>query len=193
MKSNFITGLAILLPFTLTVIIVSYLFNLVTAPVQGFSSKVLAIGFVVAFTALVGFLGRQVFLISFFHFGDHLLHRIPLVRKIYTFSQDFINIIFNSKSSAFKQVALVPFPNSTAYTIALLTEQQAKIPPGSSVSVFIPGMPNPTTGYMLRLKYEEIVFIDMKVEAAFEYIVSCGIMPLVYNVTHTKDSSIHAS
>ena len=44
------------------------------------------------------------------------------------------------------------------------------------VSVFVPGTPNPTMGFMLMFEKSKIIEIDMKVEDALKFVVSCGIM-----------------
>ena len=43
-------------------------------------------------------------------------------------------------------------------------------------SVLVPTTPNPTTGFLLMYKKEDIVFLDLKPEQAIKYIVSCGVI-----------------
>ncbi len=202
MKKNFLTGLILLLPFTLTLLIFLWTFNFLTDPFQGgveavlnyynilnkpllfFSaaqvlylcSKLLVFILLVVFLLGIGFLGQQVLLATLFRFGGYAITKIPFVNHLYKMFQDVVNTIFDSSGNAFSQVVIVPFPNSKAHTIALMTQEQKSRLPCDIVSVFVPGAPNPTFGFMLTYKYADVVLVDMAVEDALKFIVSCGIM-----------------
>jgi len=44
------------------------------------------------------------------------------------------------------------------------------------IPVFIPAAPNPSVGYTLMFKREELVSINIKVDEALKFIISCGIV-----------------
>ena len=202
MKKNFFTGLLLLLPFTLTVLIVVWVVNFLTDPFQSsvenvlyyfipqhqpfvffpglpmlhLVSKILVIALLTCFLILVGYLGQGVLLTSVLNFGDFLISRIPFINKIHYSIKELVDTLFKSKGSAFTQVVVVPFPNAKSYTVALITQAQKMQLPSSLVTVFVPGTPNPTCGFMLTCKYEDVIFLDMKVEEGLKFIVSCGTM-----------------
>lgn len=202
MKKLFWTGLITLLPFTLTLLIVLFVINILTAPFQGyvegildyydlldqpflflsgqevlyFSSKVLVIAALFGITVLIGFIAHLVIARVFFQIGDYIIARIPIVNKLYKSVREIVQMLFKSQGSSFSQVVLVPFPHSTAYSMGLITIKQTPEAHDSEVLVFVPGTPNPTAGFMLSYKYEEIIFLNMKVEDGLKFIVSCGIM-----------------
>lgn len=202
MRKLFFTGLITLLPFTLTVFIVVFMVNIFTDPFQSsvitilnyydilnhplwffsqsdvlyISSKLLVIISLFAFTILVGFIGRMVLAKTFFRFGARLIARIPFVNRVYRASQEAIQALFKSKESSFSQAALVRFPHPDVYCMGLISEKQTPESHSEQVVVFIPGTPNPTAGFMLTYKYEEIIFLDIKIEDALKFIISCGIM-----------------
>lgn len=201
MKKLFFTGLVILLPFTLTLLIVGAVINLLTTPFQGpvealldyydlldhpflflsgqtvlyLSSKILVILVLFFFTVLIGFLGRLVIMKSLFQFGNYIMARIPIVNKVYQSAQDLVYSLFNPQGSSFSQVALVPFPHADVYAMGLLTAKQTPESHTDNVLVFVPGTPNPTAGFMLSYRYQDIIILDMKVEDGLKFIVSCGI------------------
>lgn len=216
MRKLFFTGLITLLPFTLTVLIVLFVVNIFTNPFQGsveaildyydlldkpllffsgadvlyFSSKLFVIIALFAFTVLIGFFGRMVIANTLFRFGDYLIQRIPFVNKVYKATQDVVNTLFKSKGNSFSQVALVRFPHSKAYCLGLISVKQTPESHTDSVLVFIPGTPNPTAGFMLAYRYEDIIFLDMKVEDGLKFIISCGIMfPGFTKGTDSHDNS----
>ena len=42
------------------------------------------------------------------------------------------------------------------------------------VNVFVPTTPNPTSGFLLMIPKEELVYLDMSFEEASKFIVSAG-------------------
>jgi uncharacterized membrane protein len=205
-KKNFLTGLAILLPIALTFWVVFFLINLLTAPFIGivesllikielsehthflltskkallFVSRLIILVVLFCIAILAGFLARVFFINYFFRFGDYLIHRIPFVNKIYKASQDIVHTLFGSEGTSFSHVVLVPFPHPKAFSLGLITKQE--MPTASDpdqkekVSLFLPGTPNPTMGFMLLFKRSEIVYLDMKADEALKFVISCGVL-----------------
>jgi uncharacterized membrane protein len=48
--------------------------------------------------------------------------------------------------------------------------------PGEHVSVYIPTTPNPTSGFFLMMPRNEVLPLEMSVDAALKYIVSMGVV-----------------
>jgi uncharacterized membrane protein len=204
MKKFFITGLVILLPVALTLIIVAFIFNLLTNPllsvvkglfeyyhlfdkgflflsssqVQNAVAKILILVGLIGFTIILGFIARWFFFNSLLRFADYIVKQIPLVRSIYKTSQDVIKTIFTSDNKSFKQVVLVKFPNADTYAVGLVTRESIPSFTNTShsdmVAVFVPTTPNPTSGFLIFFKTEDLIYLDMKVEEAFKYVISCG-------------------
>jgi uncharacterized membrane protein len=218
MRRNFFAGLFILLPFALTILIVSLIINLLTAPFQGAVSTILnyydildkpflflsgeemahifskffILIFLFGLVLGIGFLGQQLMLTSIIRIGEFLIHRIPMVSTIYKGTKEIIKTFFDNQSNSFSQVALVPFPNPEAYTLGLISQIERSSSNGSQmINVFIPTAPNPTIGYMIAFKSSELVFIDMKVDEAIKSIVSCGIMVPEFIEQQKDDTDIY--
>jgi uncharacterized membrane protein len=115
--------------------------------------------------------------------------KIPFVRTIYRTCQDVIKTIFTSKTNSFKQVVLVKFPNPNTYSLGFLTGDQMPgfqdCVHGSGITVFIPTTPNPTSGFLMMYKREDVLYLDMKVEDAFKFIISCGVITPSFRVKDT--------
>lgn len=215
-RKYFLTGLATLLPVTLTIAIVLFLVNLLTNPFIGIVEPVLqefgifrtGIGFVSGqqvltnvarivillllffLTSLLGFLARHFFINYLIGIGDSILHRIPLVNSVYKTSQDVIKTIFSDQSRSFKQVALVPFPHPDTKSIGLVTREGIRSTDGSSlVAVFVPTTPNPTSGFMMLFDKKELTYVDMNVEDAFKYIISCGVIDSPLKKSSTQSTN----
>ena len=119
----------------------------------------------------------------YFFFGqlsDKILNKIPLINKVYKTTQDIVKTLFITDKNSFKQVVMVPFPYKGTYSIGLVSRDSPETARQSVnkdlVSVFVPTTPNPTTGFLLLFKREDLILLDMKTEDAVKYIVSCGVI-----------------
>lgn len=199
MKRYFVTGIAILLPLALTLWIVEFVIDFLTQPFLGITEQILyALGLhgssflflnehhvvtliskllilISLFLIIVGIgaVARYFFFRYLIRVGDMILHRIPVVSSVYKTSQELIQTIFTSDNKAFKQVVLVPFPNQASKSIGLLTRDGIT---GDMIPVFIPTTPNPTSGYLIMYRAQDVIPIEMPVETALRYTISCGVL-----------------
>lgn len=210
MKKYFITGLVILLPLAVTIAIVVFIVNFLTKPFIGvvstflkdlnllhkgflfmspdqvvlYGSKLLILLCLFLFTLLLGMFARWFFFKSLLTLSDKILHRIPLINKVYKTTQEIIKTIFVTDKSSFKQVVMVPFPKPGTYVMGLVSRESPKVcseKAGEEMfSVLVPTTPNPTTGFLLMYKKSELIFLDLKPEHAIKYIVSCGVITPEY-------------
>lgn len=206
MRKSFITGLVILLPLAVTVGIIVFVVNFLTKPFVGvvssflnqlgilnngflflsreqavfYGSQLLILVLLFCCTALLGIIARWFFFKTLLTLSDKILHRIPLVNKVYKTTQEIIKTIFDTDKNSFKQVVMAPFPKEGAYVLGLVSRESPQIcstAAGSTMySVLVPTTPNPTTGFLLMYRKEDLVFLDMKPEDAIKYIVSCGVI-----------------
>ncbi len=206
MKKHFITGLVILLPLTVTILVLGFLIRLLTQPFVGLASNFLAQlnivnkGFLFlspdqvikyfsqflilitlfSVTVFLGMITRWFFINALLRLGDRILHKIPIVNTVYKTTQEIIKTLFVSDKDSFKKVVLAPFPSSASYMLGLVARES---PPQCSkavndelISVLIPTTPNPTTGFLLMFRKKELVYLDMKPDEAIKCIVSCGVI-----------------
>lgn len=202
MKRNFLTGFAILLPIALTLWILSFLINLLTHPFLGmvesfihvdvealsetthglilFACKIVILILLASFTMFIGFLGQHYIVRRFLHYSDLILHRIPFINRIYQAAQEVVKTLFNEEHTTFSQVVMVPFPHEESRSIGFITkrDQAAYMDAqhGEKVSVFVPGTPNPTMGFMLLFDRDQLIFTEMSIEEALKFVISCGVM-----------------
>lgn len=203
LKAAFITGLVILLPIVLTFWIFSFVFDLLTAPFLGFFStlakefgwfhngffflgpeetvlyvsKVVSFFSVIGVTVLLGALARWFFFRAFLRIGEMVVKKIPFINTVYNTSQDVIKTIFTTNTQSFKQVVLVPFPHSSSKAVGLVTKEEIQAEGEATfVSVFVPTTPNPTSGFLLLFDKKDLVYLDMSIESAIKFVISCGVL-----------------
>lgn len=201
-RRYFITGLVVFLPILITLIIAKFIFEMITGPIMVFVepyiaqtlsvnwitrielisiiSRVISVIILLVFVYSVGVLGRYFFIAKAVDIIDRILHHIPLFNRLYKACRDVIHSFFDDSSSSFSQVVMVPYPNEETWVIGLLTKDKVftRIQGADSqrLSVFIPGTPNPTAGFLIVFKPEQVKFLDLPVEEAFRFIMSCGIV-----------------
>ena len=69
---------------------------------------------------------------------------------------------------------MVPFPTPESWCIGLVTRDDLEM--GDRVAVFVPTTPNPTSGFLVMFKRDQVVPLDMKVDEALRYVISCGVL-----------------
>ncbi|MBT3394320.1 MAG: DUF502 domain-containing protein [Waddliaceae bacterium] len=212
MKKHLGTGLVILCPLIITALVMNFLINLLTKPFTGFvkdffiehglqnisfyflggkqivhiTSQVLIIISLIVGTIFLGIIARWFFIKSLIRFGDKFLHKIPFINKLYKTSQDIVKTVASSDFKSFEQVVMVPYPNEKTFCIGFITRKAPAVCNNSVgnplMAVFIPTTPNPTSGFLLMYREEEIIFLDMSIEDGIKFIISCGVIHPEINV-----------
>ena len=111
---------------------------------------------------------------------DNLLHRIPIVRSIYSGVKQVSDTLFSENGNAFRKAVMIQWPREGAWTIAFVTGvpggDAANYLLGDYLSVYVPTTPNPTGGYFIMLKSSDCIELKMSVDEALKYIVSMGVV-----------------
>lgn len=205
MKKYFLTGLIILLPFLLTLMIVLYLVDLFTGPfvnivetwiinfeevrgvilkhhdfLVGLISRTFIFICLLIFITFLGFLARRFFFDSLLGWVNKLLSKIPIVKFIYRISRDITKAVFTQETKTFKETAVIPFPWEDTYSIALVTgtvpDQIRKVIPNAELTVFVPTSPHPISGFLLLTPKKYVHKVDVTTEDAFKFLLSAGII-----------------
>ena len=203
LKRNFVTGLLIIFPLLITVLLFYYLINRVnryitpliyrglelvglSLPFEGFWGSLISFTLGLLSTLiiilLIGVLGSNILgrrVISTF---DRLMLRIPLIKGIYG-SVKQISVAFAPKAGGkltFEKVALVEYPRKGMWVIGLITKESTlKTEQGTDAGlmyVFLPTTPNPTSGMMVLVPQEDVKLLDISVEEALKLIISAGLV-----------------
>jgi len=103
-----------------------------------------------------------------------------LGKRLVSFSERLLNILFTNASQAFKKVLLIEYPRKGIYTLCFQTSTELaeiQVRTGREVvCVFVPTTPNPTSGFIMMVPAEDVIELDMDVESALKMIVSLGVV-----------------
>ncbi len=114
--------------FWLQKILIGYLYKAFAISQGNYILIGLIFLFIFLFLIVIGYsiekYGKSVFI----SFIDKLMQNIPLLKTIYNFVKDFLEMVFASKESeVFREVVLVPFPNKELKSIGFVTNRLEKI------------------------------------------------------------------
>ncbi len=187
LKGKFATGLFVVIPVGITIFILKFLFNfadgilgtylddIVTAFAHRethFPGLGMLTGAVVVY--LCGLLATNVFGTQFLKWGDQLLSRIPLVKSIYTSSKQLTQVFKEGKTS-YRRAVFVEWPRKGVRAVGFVTAEVVR--EGEHlVVVYVPTMPNPTSGFALFFREDEVSDCGMSVEEAVKFVVSGGMV-----------------
>ena len=109
---------------------------------------------------------------------DRLLHKIPIVKSIYSSVKKVSDTLFSDGGNAFRQALLIQYPRQGVWTIAFQTGtpsgEVAALLDGEHISVYVPTTPNPTSGFFLVVPRADVKELDMSVDEALTYVISMG-------------------
>jgi uncharacterized membrane protein len=149
--------------------------NLLGVNIPGLGIVLTLVVLIVTGILVANLVGRR--LLSFW---ESILHRIPLVRSVYSASKNFAEVVFGESTQSFKKVLLIEYPRKGVYSLCFQTSNELQeIQARTSddvICVFVPTTPNPTSGFILMVPRNEVIALDMDVESALKMIVSLGVV-----------------
>ena len=187
-----LTGLLVIVPGVITAWVLNWIVStldqtLQILPISWHPDRLLGFhipGFGVLLTLLIllvvgavasNFAGRKLV-----QWGDAMVHRIPVVRSIYSSVKQVSDTLFSESGNAFRKAVLLQWPREGVWTVAFVTGapngEIAAYLRDEFVSVYVPTTPNPTGGYFVMVRKSDCVELDMSVDAALKYIVSMGVV-----------------
>ena len=209
-RNIFITGLLITLPIALTYFILQFLFKNLDALSPVFTKilidmgapipdgyRIPALGLVITLLIVlaVGWFTTNFFGKQMINLGESLVEKIPFVRKIYKGSKQVVQSIAHADTTAFRKVVLLEFPRRGMLAIGFVTGsargEVQEYTREDVLNVFVPTMPNPTSGFLVFAPPEDLTEIDMSIEDGIKYVVSGGIVDTEgLKLTDVKDIKI---
>jgi uncharacterized membrane protein len=192
LRNYLIAGLLIWVPVMVTVWVVRFVSGILDQsivllppswrPEAVFGQYVPGFGIVLALLVLflTGWLARDLLGEKLIEGVEALVRKIPVVGAVYGGAKAFSETVLTDKGTSFKQVLIVEFPRKGTWSFGFLTaERLEEIPArigGDMIAVFVPTTPNPTTGFIVFVRREEVVFLDMSVDDAFKMILTLGVV-----------------
>jgi uncharacterized membrane protein len=139
--------------------------------------------FLSAFLLVVYFLGKFVaagvghFFVSV---GEAMIHRLPLISNVYSSVKQVTDFVFSEREIQFNRVVAVQYPRKGIWSVGFVTGESmldiAAVANEPVLSVLIPNSPVPVTGVTITIRKSEAVDLNITVDQAIQFIVSCGVV-----------------
>jgi uncharacterized membrane protein len=187
LQRTFTKGLFVVIPLGITIFILKFLFNFADGILGPHLAAVysyfahhpvyipglgMIFGVIVIYCA--GLAAGNILGNSFFHWADTMLARIPVVKSVYTSSKQLTQV-FREGRSAYSRAVFVEWPRKGVRAVGFVTAEV--IDHGEPfIVVYVPTMPNPTSGFALYFRPEEVYDSGMTVEEAVKFVVSGGVV-----------------
>ena len=186
LRNNFITGIVVLIPIGITLYLTLFFIkisgkiipkrinpnNYLPFDIPGV--EILIALFIITFIGWVSlsFIGKK-----FFEIFDNFLKKIPILRTIYSAIGQMTET-FTKSNNTEKSVVLLEYPRKGIWVVGFATKENQGVIKDkiqeNLVNVFVPTTPNPTSGFLLMLPKNDLIYLDVSFEQASKFIVSAG-------------------
>ena len=187
LRKTFFAGLFVIIPIGITIFILKFLFNLADGILGSYIDELITLitghelhlpglGMIIGAVAiyLTGLVATNFIGNKLLRFGEAVLARIPIVKSIYTSSKQLIQVFQEGKSS-YRRAVFVEWPRPGVKAIGFVTAELVQ-EGVDMVVVYLPTMPNPTSGFALYFRAAEVQDSGMTVEDAVKFVVSGGVV-----------------
>ncbi len=139
--------------------------------------------FLIVFVLILYLLGR------FFRAGvgrliweafESLVNRLPLIRNVYSSVKQVTDFVFSERQIGFHRVVAVEYPRRGIWAIAFVTGEGtldiAAAENQPMLSLLVPTSPIPGTGFTIMTPKSDVRDLNMTVDQAVQFLVSCGVV-----------------
>ena len=185
-RNYFFTGVIVLIPIGFTLYLSKFLINVSSKVLPSyfnpnsylaFTIPGLEIIITIIFITFVGGLSLSFLGKKFLKLIDKLFKQIPLLGTFWSAVQQMSQSFKQNKHKK-KSVVLIEYPRKGIWAVGFATKENdgeiANKIKKKLLNVFVPTTPNPTSGFLLMIPIEDIIYLDMSFEEASKFIVSAG-------------------
>ena len=144
-----------------------------------YSSLFISIVITLVILYTIGLLSSTFFGRRYIAMGERLLRRIPGVQFCYGTIKQVIEILSRPQTQAFQKVVVIEYPRKGIRGLAFFSGITVVPKSGEvMINVFIPTTPNPTSGFLLLMRPDEVLETNLTVAEATRFIISGGVVPM---------------
>ena len=185
-RNNFIAGIVALIPIGITLYLTIFIIRISTGLIPNeinpnhylpFNIPGVEILIALIIITFVGWLSLSFLGKRFFELFNNILKRIPILRTIYSAIGQMTET-FTKDNKNESNVVLLEYPRKGVWAVGFATKANKGVISDKVkeelVNVFLPTTPNPTSGFLLMVPKNELIYLDVTFEQASKFIVSAG-------------------
>jgi len=194
-----LTGLIVIAPIGVTIWVLSWLFlkldpiiGRYLPPIYGFQPRGLGLLALLGLLIVVGWASQKAMGRRALRVWNAVANRVPVARRLYSASSHVFEAVLTRDRKLFRHCALIEYPSPGSHTLVFETADAAReaedVIGEPSVAVFVPTVPNPTSGFLLFVPRRRVHRLEMTVEEGFKMILSAGMaVPESAQAAHSMD------
>ncbi|MBT4864458.1 MAG: DUF502 domain-containing protein, partial [Planctomycetaceae bacterium] len=148
------------------------------------SQFLLSAGAVAVAIVLLYFIGRLVTVRigAWFvnQFESAVLARLPVISTIYSAVKQVTDFLFSERQIEYNRVVAIEYPRRGIWSLGFVTgDSMMELTAAAGeplVTVLIPTSPMPVTGYTMSVPRRELIDLNVTIDQAFQFCVSCGVL-----------------
>ena len=185
-RNNFIAGIVVLIPIGITLYLTLFIIkisgNLIPKEINPnnylpFDIPGVEIIIALFLITLIGWISLSFIGKKFFDLFNSILKKIPILRTIYSAIGQMTESFTNTENKQ-KSVVLFEYPRKGIWAVGFATKENKGIIRDKInqdlINVFVPTTPNPTSGFLLMIPKNDLIYLDVSFEQASKFIVSAG-------------------
>lgn len=184
LKIHIFRGILVSIPLALSFFVLQFLYVFIDKRVAnlvdrfiGFRIPGLGIVLFLIVLYLIGFSASNVLGKRFLKSIENIVSRIPIIRTTYNVGKQLSETLSLPEKQVFKRVVLVDYFKPGIWTIGFVTGTVQDRKSGEKLlKVFIPTVPNPTSGMLVILKESQTIDPKWSVEQGMRTVISGGII-----------------
>jgi uncharacterized membrane protein len=118
---------------------------------------------------------------------ERVIQRLPLVSNVYSSVKQVTDFMITDPDIQYTRVVAVEYPRKGIWTLSFVTGEGMLEVLGEvgepMLTVLIPTSPMPFTGFTMMVKKSETLELDITLDQAFQFIVSCGVVVPAQQIT----------
>ena len=115
-----------------------------------------------------------------YKFETLVMGRVPLVRNVYSTVKQVTDFVLSEREVEFNRVVAIQYPRKGIWSVGFVTGEgmiDCAVDAGEQVlSVLILTSPVPMAGYIMMVPRSDVLDLNLTVDQALQYIVSCGVL-----------------
>lgn len=179
-----IKGLLALIPIWITIFIIRILYVFIDSRVMGMIDQYIGyripgLGLLLFLAVLyfTGMITSNVIGKKLFSVLENITSRIPLIKMTYQVGKQLSNTLSLPEKQIFKKAVLVDYFKPNIWVIGFVTGEVKNEETGETLfKVFIPTVPNPTSGFLVILSESQTKDPHWTIEEAMKMVISGGII-----------------
>ena len=118
----------------------------------------------------------------FWNSMEHVINQLPIIRTVYSSVKQVTDFfVGESEPDEFQRVVAVEYPRKGIWSLGFVTGESMLTIRGAAdgepvVSILMPTSPVPGTGFTISVRKSETIDLDIPVEQALQFVVSCGVV-----------------